>query len=85
MKNSGRIQQAIMSSCACAVLDESICFRKYTLAFKDINTFIQQGCIRLIKSDSTDISVLFFLTSFSSKSAEKKEKSSWFLDKCEAA
>ncbi len=23
--------------------------------FKDINTFIQQGCIKLIKSDSKDI------------------------------
>ncbi len=49
--------------------------------FKEINTFIQQGCVKWIKSDSKDCIVrkylyfgemLFFLTFYSSKHQRKK-------------
>ncbi len=51
------------------------------LLFKEINTFIQQGCIKFIKSDSKDIHYVsidlfqinsFVFTFYSSKNCEKK-------------
>ncbi len=71
-----------MSWCYILFSLEIITFQMFGVSnffLKDINTFIQQGCIVLIKSDSEDIynvsisNKLCFLT-FYSKNPKKKKK-----------
>ncbi len=63
---------------------------QWDLFFKEINTFIQQWCIKVIKSDSKDIynitkKKIYMMLFYAIKSKNPRIKASWFLDKYSSA